>query len=160
MDSFFINGDPASSPILSGLGLVQGQVTTTYEQNYYRAEEVTPLANVRFSDSTYATPVRATTHAQRLVKVGVADVSSNSEVNIYPNPVCDRQVVVSLPGLAGAWSYQLIDAGGRLVADAALTVSGNKAQIALPKSVTAGMYIVKLSNNGKQICVRSIDVVK
>ena len=47
LDSFFINGVPAAVTILSGLGLTQGQITTTYEQNYYRASEVTPFANVR-----------------------------------------------------------------------------------------------------------------
>ena len=58
-DSFFLNGAVAPGTLLSDLGLVQGQTDTTYEQNYYRKEEVTPFANVKYANAAFITPVKA-----------------------------------------------------------------------------------------------------
>ena len=160
VDSFFIGGAPASGTLLSALGVTQGQVTTTYEQNYYRPEEVTAFANVQFTDSTYTTPTQATTHTQRTVNLGVAEAGAGAGVTIYPNPVNGGEVTITLPAMAGTWSYELIDMSGKTVAAEALTVSGNVAHLQIPASVAPGICYIRMSNNGKQIAVRAIDIVK
>ncbi len=160
VDSFFIGGNLASSVLLGYLGLAQGQTTTTYEQNYYRAEEVTAFANVQFSDSTYTTPTSAKTHTQRTVSLGVAEAGTGAGVSIYPNPVSGGEVTITLPAIGGTWSYELMDVSGKTLAAEALPVTGNQAKVTLPTSVAPGICYIRLSNNGKQVAVKAIDVIK
>ncbi len=159
VDSFFVNGAPASATVLGGLGVTQGQVTTTYEQNYYRPEEVTAFANVQFTDSTYSTPTKATTHTQRTIDLGVAEASAVATVGIYPNPVSGGEVTVTLPAIGGTWSYELMDVSGKVLAANALSVTGNQAHVVLP-SVASGTCYVRLNNNGKEIAVKAITIAK
>ena len=159
-DSFFLNGAVAPGTLLSDLGLVQGQTDTTYEQNYYRKEEVTPFANVKFTNGTFTTPVKATTHVQRLDNVGVEDITGNSGLRIYPNPVTGNHITIELPAINGSWTYELTDiCGGRITAGP-IETNSTPAQISLPSSLSPGVYYMKLYNGGKQACVKPIDVVK
>jgi hypothetical protein len=86
-DSFFINGSPFSTLLLSALSITQGKETTTYQQNYYRPEEVTALAQITFTDSTYSHAKSATTHIQRLSATRVAGINNEPKVRVYPNPL-------------------------------------------------------------------------
>ncbi len=160
VDSFFISGVPASPTLLSALGLTQAQVTKTYEQNYYRTMEVTPFANVQFSDSTYATPTKATTHAQRLVNVGVDELNNQLSVSVYPNPVTANKVTITLPAISGSWSYELVNLNGQVVTNGSLAVVGTEATIAIPAYVANGTYYIRLNNNGNQYSVKAIEIAK
>jgi hypothetical protein len=160
LDSFLIGGVSPNPLVLSGLGVTQGQVTTTYEQDYYRAEEVSPFADVQFTDSTYSTPSKATTHTQRTVNLGIAETAANGGVSIYPNPVNGGEVTITLPAMGGTWSYELIDMSGKTVAAEQLAASGNVAHLSIPASVAPGICYIRLSNNGKEVAVKAIDIVK
>ena len=159
VDSFFISGIPASVTLLSHLGLTQGQVTTSYDQNYYRQEEITPFANVQFTDSTYTTPSKITTHVQRTADLDVATTGAGGDVTICPNPVGGGEVTVSLPAMGGTWSYEVLTVNGRILSAEALNVAGTHAKIILP-SIPAGICYIRFSNNGKEIAVKPINIVK
>ena len=160
VDSFFINSLPASPTLLSVLGLTQGQITKTYEQNYYRPMEVTAFANVQFSDSTYSTPTKATTHTQRLANTGLLSMGNAQAVSVYPNPAVGSTVFVELPAIGGTWSYELINMNGQVMANGILQMTGTRGNITLPPSFSPGVYAIRLSIDGKQYCVKPIAVTR
>jgi hypothetical protein len=157
-DSFFINNSPAPASMLTTLGLTQGQHDTTYQQNYYRKGELTPLAQVNFKDATFAQPKSATTHVQRLADNAVTDAVNDRNVTVYPNPVCGNLILLELPAQSGNWSYQLVDISGKVILDDQLRITGTHASFELPASVTPGVYHVVLNIDGRPYCVKEINI--
>jgi hypothetical protein len=161
VDSFFLNGTPAPSILLSQIGATQGQVDTTYEMVFYRANEVTPLATITFKNATYDTANGGTIHAQRLT-LGVNPTTlSNDGINVYPNPMTGNTLHVSLgEGKAGNWSYEVMDMNGKVVANSTLNLSATDktADITLATTLTKGIYFVSLINNGTVVTVKPISI--
>ena len=160
-DSFFLNGtitDPAIPTLLNLLGASQGQVTKTYAQNFYRVNEITPLAYVLFADSANTTPTKVTTHVQRLSPNGVADVNNDAAVKIYPNPVSGRILSVDVPISAGEWRYELMNVAGQTVASEALRVNSGHAQVQLAGALTAGIYYFRILNGNNQVAMKALEI--
>ncbi|MFI4962640.1 MAG: T9SS type A sorting domain-containing protein, partial [Legionellales bacterium] len=160
LDSFFVNGLPAAPTLLSALSLTQGQITKTYEQNFYRVNEVTPLAYVQFSDSANTTPTKVTTHVQRLLPNAVPIVFNDANVKIYPNPVSGRNVSIDVPVTTGEWKYELVNISGQAVAADRLQLSNNQThtQIQFSASLVPGIYYIRLINDGKQVVVKPLEI--
>jgi type IX secretion system substrate protein len=159
-DSFFINGLLAPGSLLTLLNASQGQKNTAYEQYYYRVGEITPLANVQFRDSTYTTPYKATTHAQRLVSNAVKGFANRQNVKIYPNPISDGIVSIDLPFTHGLWEYELTDINGKKVMTGLLQANTSTTVLYLQPAVSPGVYYLKLSNDGMQVCTHSLEIVR
>ena len=157
IDSFFLNGAPFNSAYLSAFLLTQGAKTTTYKQNYYRLGEVTPLESVLFTDSTYAHPYSAMTHTQRLVNVGVEEIVENPVV-VYPNPVSGNSIYIQLPINGKEWTFELFDLTGKVVLSGKLNTRQGTAQIELPKDITKGNYLLKISAGKELECIREITI--
>ncbi len=155
-DSFFVNGIPFSTTLLTIFNLVQGQKDTVYEQNYYREQEVTPLAQVEFSDAAFTQPYKATTHVQRLQAVSVGKVEQNGGVRVYPNPMSGRDVAVEVPEGDGHWSYELVSATGQKVIGDQLPAVKNIVSIPVPLS--AGIYYMRICSNGVQVAVKALEI--
>jgi hypothetical protein len=160
VDSYYVDSAQPPAPFFTALGVTQGQVTKTYYQDYVRPEEVTPFAQVQFTDGTFSTPSQATTHVQRLTESAVPTIPNEAGINIYPNPVSDGVITVTLPATGGAWSYELTDITGRKVQDGLLQPGGNQAQVILPSSLIDGLYYLKVNNDGRQVSIKPIDVIK
>ena len=163
IDSFSLSGsytNPILPTLLSELNVTQGDTTYSYQQKYYRSGEVTPFATVSYPDNSFSTPTGATTDGERLIDNAVANVINKTGVSIYPNPVTNNVVTIELPALSGAWTYELTDITGRSVATGTLATTGAQAQLSLPAGAAPGIYNIRLNNNGKQICVRSLEIAK
>lgn len=156
-DNFFVNGSLVPSFELTLLGLSQGQHDTTYQQNYYRPWEVTPLAQVNFRDAAFTQPVSATTHAQRLMDNGLAGVADEQSVKLYPNPACNS-ISVELSGEKGEWNYCLTDIAGRQLTTGTINYNSNRAIIPLPSSLGAGVYQLTLQNSSGYHYTRQLQV--
>lgn len=160
VDSYFVNGAPISNLALFKLNLIQGTTTTTYQQNYYRPQEVTPLAEVTFSDASYSQAKSARTHVQRLKDVGVAQVANTQRINIYPNPVRGNAVMLDLPASAGnEWTYELLSNTGSVITSGVITNNGTRYELQLPESIPGGLYHARFTN-GTQIYSTSIDIIR
>ena len=80
------------------------------------------------------------------------NVSGNSAVSIFPNPVITRSFQVSFDKVAtGTQTLQLSTVTGNAVLTKVINVNAKSTtQIALPASVNSGIYLVKVSDaNGK-----------
>ncbi len=163
-DSFYMPGTSAFvlSTLMSQINVSQGQVSNSYYQYYYRPNEVTPLAKIVFSDSTYSAPSSAQTHAQRLPPGpgGVTSLSANNRISVYPNPVTGGNISIDIPQISqnNNWTYELIDINGKHILSNALRSAHT--QIRLSSDMSVGIYYLSLKNNGRPIETRAIDVVK
>lgn len=161
-DSFYLNGGPAPANLLAAFNVSQGQISNSYSQYYMRPNEVTPLAALSFSDSTYSTPSSAQTHAQRLPPgpAGIQNIAKENIITIYPNPVNNNSICIDMPYTQnGDWKYELINMDGKVVIKGGIALLSNKAQINFPNSISPGIYYLILNNNQEQL-VRPLNIVK
>ena len=69
---------------------------------------------------------------------------------IYPNPTDGRELTLRLPR-TGVWTCQLRDLTGRLVWQQSMSATANQPQTTpLPSSLTEGIYMLHLQNDGQQ----------
>jgi len=159
-DSFFLNGSPFSDSLLLALGITQGSVSNSYVQNYYRTGELTPFAQVNFSDGSFGVAVSAVTQVSDLFNVGVPGLQQTS-LNLFPNPVTSgNTITLTLPENSGNWSYNLTDITGKTVAKGPLTISGTNAQIEIPLRAKPGNYLMKISDGNRQAFIKEIEITK
>jgi hypothetical protein len=159
VDSFYINGTPASSLLLSGFHASQGQTIITKEQNYFRAGELTPLVHITY-DPTNTTPATSQTQAARL-PVSIMETELTRTINVYPNPVTSHTVFVSgAPANFGGWNYELQNINGQSMTKGAIQLNANqnKAGINLPGAIAPGTYFLHLYNNAAQETVRVLTI--
>jgi hypothetical protein len=84
----------------------------------------------------------------------VAEVKGNDVISIYPNPVVNSFVNVSFEKVApGKYTIELTDASGRKVINQVAEIKGVQNQrVNLPRSTSAGMYMVRVINaDGKAV---------
>jgi hypothetical protein len=79
----------------------------------------------------------------------------DGKINIFPNPVTNRQFTIQFNDLtAGSYTIQITDVTGRQVSQQAVNVGGEKQArlIKLPASTTGGVYLVKVTDaNSKSV---------
>jgi len=168
MDSFYVGGSstnptPAPPALLSQFGLSQGMISTSYQYRFIRANEVTPLATVYFVNSNYDnTNVDHTVvHQQRLSRgdttTAVATVANDSKnIVVYPNPITDNTLHISLPAGSNVWSYQLVDIIGQIASSGSF-ISNGQNTIQIPYATIPGMYYLRLNNNN-ELYVRPVNI--
>ena len=160
IDSIFINGFPAAPIALLILTTAQGQRDSVYEQNYYRMEEVTPLAKVTFRDATYTQPLRAVTHVQRLIRVEVPTVSGQEEVQVFPVPVDKGVIKIKYPPTVADVNFTLYDLLGVARLSGTLPNTGSSTSIRLPDEITSGVYFLRIMDQNGKVSFRSISVIR
>lgn len=82
------------------------------------------------------------------------EVKGNDQISVYPNPVASSFINVSFEKITpGIYTIELLDASGRRVVNQVTEVTGVQSQrVNLPKSVSGGMYLVKVINaDGKAV---------
>jgi Secretion system C-terminal sorting domain len=82
------------------------------------------------------------------------ELRSNSGISVFPNPVTNKRARISFDDIpAGKYSVQVIDLGGKLVSNQQVNVQtkGQISEIKLPASITAGTYLVNVSNEAGKI---------
>jgi len=165
-DSFYVGGSLASSTLLSAFGVTQGQVTGQYEDAFYRPNEVYPLAAVGYRSDTFNTISGASTLAEGYgsdLSLGVNTIKNNNEASVYPNPVSNGTVNISVPNAQdGNWSYNIFNAAGNNVTNGSLNLSSNQTttNISLGDALAPGVYYISISNNGAAIAVRPLEILK
>jgi hypothetical protein len=156
-DSFFLGGAPFPGTILTMFSVTQGRKDTSFEHYYYRIGEVTPLAQVVFTDSSFSQPYKATTHIQRLIPDQIATVEPLKGVRIFPNPVTGHSVSVELPSYA-SWQYTVIDIAGNLVKEGTIESRLKNAEIELPASIPPGIYLFRFRNKNDEVFSTNVTI--
>jgi type IX secretion system substrate protein len=162
VDSFFLNGSPASSILLTLLGVTQGQSHSYFQYRFYRANEVTPLVSVIYSSNSFTTPDSAYIHTQRLASTAsVGSINMSDKFRIYPNPVNENTVSIDVPDIQDAnWSYDLINISGQNVASEMLPLNAHQthATIVFPWKLVSGIYYLCLKNNNLMVSMKRLEI--
>jgi hypothetical protein len=167
VDSFFVNGSPAPTGLLTTLGLTQNRQTKIYFDELFRANEVTPLVLYNYgSDATYTTVASNQVHQDRLAfaanvsELTKAPYADGNEAKLFPNVLgANAEATLYLPNAAtGNYTYVITNTEGKIVYKASrLVEKDGKAQlnIALPTNMINGAYWLKLyTATGKEITVQ------
>jgi len=158
VDSFFINGSLASPTLLGLFQVSQGQASRNKEQFYFRAGELTPLADVTFDSSN--TPTSAKTQSARVAETFIPETQLTRTINVYPNPVTNHTIMISgAPANYGNWNYEVENTIGQVVTKGTLQLSSNQSHTAidLNNSIVPGTYFLHLYNGTAQT-VRTVVV--
>lgn len=163
VDSFYLNGSPAPTALLTAFSVSQGQTSNSYYQYYERVAEVLPLAAVSYQDPTYDTNINVQTHTDRLpAPLAINNIISNSGngINIYPNPVTAHLLNLDFKNdPVGELSYELLDVRGAKVATGIInTGNARHTTITLSADILPGIYFIRINKDGQQWIVRPLDV--
>ncbi|MGQ7947544.1 T9SS type A sorting domain-containing protein [Flavobacterium sp. WC2509] len=81
--------------------------------------------------------------------LGTNQWSLNNQISIYPNPVKNSQITISLPAsISGKVAVRIYNIGGQLVYKTDVVDAVNSIEVLPNRSLTAGVYVVKVENNG------------
>jgi hypothetical protein len=141
IDSYYLSGAPMPGALTTLLGITQGKTDTLFTQQYYRIGELTPLAKVWYTNSTYTRAYRAITHTQRLSGTSVpAATSQRTSVAVFPNPAVNGSVTVSgLP--LGHYYCTIHSPTGLCIASNWLSVLDRAALLTLPQLPTGSYFL-------------------
>lgn len=159
-DSLYINGQPAPAPLLTSLGVTQGQTNTVYQKNFFREYEMLPLVNVTYSNATYTTIEDVSFHSQRLpFPDNVSEVPNNAIVaKVYPNPGNGIFTIDVAEANESAWSYQVTDITGKVITNNNLDINSNKtkAEVNLSSVLVPGNYILSVQQDGLTVAASKL----
>jgi len=122
------------------LSTLQATAIDKKDQTVFNASD---LANGNLAYQKATTPV-----------IKMNEVRGNDVISVYPNPAISQVFTVQFEKVpAGAYQVQLTDANGRQVISKSVNVVGvQNEKINLPKAVSAGLYLIKVTNNeGKAV---------
>ncbi len=143
VDSYFLNGNLAGALVLSVFRGYQGKKDTVYEENFYRIGEITPFAQVTFSDNGYLHVTKILTHMQRLVN-NVEDKNTNNNIVLYPNPILNNNFTIFIPPDLNLCTYKLITIDNKLISNGNISAGINKLTISNTNGVKLFyLYILK-----------------
>lgn len=159
-DSLYINGQPAPAPLLTSLGVTQGQTNTVYQKNFFREYEMLPLVNVTYSNATYTTIEDVSFHSQRLpFPDNVSEVPNNTIVaKVYPNPGNGIFTIDVAEANESAWSYQVTDITGKVITSNNLDINSSKtkAEVNLSSVLIPGNYILSVQQDGLTVAASKL----
>ena len=88
-------------------------------------------------------------------------VSTNNNIEIFPNPVVNRNYTVKFGKLpVGSYTIELSDINGRKVSTKTVAINGSQSlQMSLPASTNSGLYMVRVFNtNGTAVYTNKLAV--
>jgi len=163
IDSFFLNGSPAPTPLLSAFGVTQGQQTDKqYYYNFHRKGSFNYLMRFYYgSDNTYSTMEASFVHKDNLVVTGLSEVSGNSYLTlIYPNPVIGNDLHVEIFGQTIASArYSLTDISGKMVQQGDVSMDRSSVmKVTLAETLSNGYYILQINDGQRSLLSEQISV--
>ncbi|MCX6257132.1 MAG: T9SS type A sorting domain-containing protein [Bacteroidia bacterium] len=137
-DSFYMNGSPASSLLLTAFGLSQGQITKTNRYMFWRPESVYPALMVNFGSNDFTTPT-SLFYDGFATPLGISEQGKTDCYSVYPNPARDFIIVAANPGS----NLAIYDISGRILFQTKIT--GSIVNIPVDQ-LAAGMYFAKIND--------------
>ncbi len=165
LDSFYLNGAPAPTALLTAFGVTQGQKTEhNYRYNFYRKGSFNYLASFFYNtDDTYSNVFNAfitTDGLETAPPSAVVEKMSYATV-LYPNPSAGSELNIKLlGGQVELDSYEVFDAVGRLVRQGQIAANGSEFQVRMNGHLPTGNYAIQLKDKELRIvAVQRFEVV-
>jgi len=155
VDSFFLYGSPAPAQLLDSFGVVQGSISYSYSEYFYRTGTLVPLLTIGYdTDYTYTNPSTANFTADNVQSGIEGENASAQNLALYPNPNSSGIVQCSFSKLSSApWQLKVINSLGQIIGSQIVNGIGNlKEQIDLNTSCANGLYFIDIiDENGSLV---------
>ncbi len=163
IDSFYLNGTPASQLLLDAFSVAQGQKTNVfYGYDFIRAGSFNYLVRVDFAaDSTYSFVLGTYQNMDNIV--GVDDVNSITYSSVvYPNPVSNDFINVLVKGIdLKEGRYVLSDMTGKRVQEGDVEYANEIIKIRTRYGLMNGTYFLTIQNNkGDKLINETIEILR
>ncbi|HZV69349.1 MAG TPA: T9SS type A sorting domain-containing protein [Saprospiraceae bacterium] len=164
VDSFYLNGSPASPILLLAFGVSQGQHTN--ESYFYRfnregAGSYPYLISFFYdNDPTYTNMTDARTNLNNLT-TGVKDLQSDDYATLlFPNPSNSNEINIKIIGREfGITDFAVFDLQGRIVQQGKVdNTSGDLIRLSLSNVPVNGTYVIKLKDkDGREVVSEKVN---
>jgi len=150
VDSFYMNGSPASSLLLGAFGLSQGMQRVNNKYVFWRENSSLPIAQINFGANNFTTPTSVLFAGD--ASVGIEDQSEHTEILIYPNPASE---FLYINGSVNS-DIRIFDIRGNIVYS---SLSNKENHIVSLSGFSNGTYIIKVSDKNT-VVTRKVNVVR
>lgn len=162
VDSFFLSGSPAPTPLLTAFQVTQGQRTNVqYSYNFYRAGSFNYLLRLNYgSDDTYTSLASAFVSTDDLTDVNNPEGNSYSTI-VFPNPSDGAEVNIKVIGHSFDLNeYSIINLSGKIVQKGSVKNKSNGlTQLSLDAKLANGNYFVKVKDmSNKEVVSQQISL--
>jgi hypothetical protein len=103
------------------------------------------------------------TVAEEMTRKSPQDIATNNGITVFPNPVTSRLVKVSFADQpAGRYSLELIDITGKLIQSKEVNVNNSQQieEVRIPRSVSAGNYLLRVNGMSNNVSVTNKIVIQ
>lgn len=163
IDSFFVNGAPASTQLKTAFGVSQGQITDKqYAYHFYRKGAPNYLLRLTYgTDNTFTNLAAAFINTDNLTTSDIKDLKDITYQSLmFPNPSNHNTLYVKLFGKSVTNpTYQIIDLNGKVLAEGSPELKEKELMILnLQAEIPNGVYFVKIQDNNTNIVTEQIQI--
>ncbi len=134
----------------SSIGKVAGNATTASVNTYSFVDSAVPNDNLYYRLRQVDADGKTTLSAVIAIQ---ENKSTHAELGVYPNPVSNHQVILTMSAPVGVYNVSIISIAGNKVYTGLLNNSGNQSsmEIQLSANMPKGMYVIDVTNNNGQV---------
>lgn len=147
-DSFFMNGTPAPTALLTAFGISQGMITNRYEYLFYQEGEIAPIVFTEYGDNSFSTNnvVEMNVNVNHWIPTTIKDITLMG-CSLFPNPIQNHTINIATKNpIQNSIQWNLVNMFGQSFGKGVISLSNQKASIGIHPSVPSGMYYLQLSN--------------
>jgi hypothetical protein len=166
VDSFYLNGSPAPTALLSGFGMTQGQQSgPTYNRiQLYRAGAFNYQMLFNYTDNTFTTlySTGGAYYSNNLpLATGISEIAADGLSTVYPNPMNGNAFDIKMATDAPVSTVSIEDLSGRVVASITAVNTGGTVHVQVASTLSDGMYLYRvLGSDGALLTMGKIASVK
>ncbi|NCX96172.1 MAG: T9SS C-terminal target domain-containing protein [Chitinophagia bacterium] len=158
-DSFYLNGSPAPTALLTTFGVTQGQHTdSAYKINFYRKGHFNYLLSfVYYADYSFTTSEDVFAATDSIVVDNIQNVAHSQAYTtvLFPNPCTGNELSVFISNNSVIpQQYVIYDGTGKIVQKGNIASAGNTYTLPLADSLPAGAYMVYITDNKNKVIVQ------
>jgi hypothetical protein len=165
IDTFYcINTDSTRKAVFNNFMTTYSGISNPLVQDYrmihyYREKSIHPFVTVYMHDTTV---FKIEAHIAQPWPTELAAIeTATNDIAVYPNPVTDHLVHVSIDKPEnGTWNCDILNTVGQYLGSQQLNVDNTKNNdiVKLPATLASGLYYLHISKNGQTVTVKPIQV--
>ena len=165
VDSFYLGGAPAPTPLLTAFGVTQGQIMNQqYAYQFYRKGSYNYLMRLFYgADNTFTTLASAFIHTDNIAPTSIKNANDNKyQTILYPNPCQGGLLNILVIGKTISDPIvSIIDMTGKLIQSKKTNFQANGTiKLDLGYGLRNGNYALQIMNEKHEIVVNEIITIQ
>jgi len=161
VDSFYLNNIPADSATLALFQLQQGQSSSNYRTFFYRGYQHQPMMYYFSSDATFSNVISLVYDKDTdPLNTGLEKINhSLLSINIFPNPVLDNAIHISITAeRKEQLKIRIFDLSGKMLSEKNYFAPVGVSSYSVNAPTEKGTYLVATSNEENEVLYRQVVV--